>query len=91
MPRFKNKAFTKDLAMVMTYDESETYSAPNHVYAALIGDALKPVPGGNEDATVYNHYSLMRTVEDNWELGSLGRNDTGATAINTGVITPHSG
>jgi len=91
VPRFKNKAFTKDLAMVMTYDESETYSAPNHVYAALIGDALKPVPGGNEDATVYNHYSLMRTVEDNWELGSLGRNDTGATAINTGVITPHSG
>ena len=90
LQRFKNKAFTKDLAMVMTYDEAETYGAPNHVYAVAIGDALKPIPGGHEDSTAYTHYSLMKTVEDNWGLGSLNRNDTAATAIKTGVITPHS-
>ena len=84
VPRFQNKKFTKDLAMVMTYDEAETYGAPNHVYSALIGDALgKGARGGNshQDETVYNHYSLIKTVEDNWDLGSLGRNDTDATAI----------
>ena len=90
VPRFKNKDFTKDLAMVMTYDESETYGVPNHVYAALIGDALKPTPGGHEDSTTYNLYSLLKTVEDNWDLGSLKRNDTTATAIDTGVINAHS-
>lgn len=84
VPRFKNKDFTKDLAMVMTYDEAETYGLPNHVYAALIGDALKRIPTGHEDATTYNHYSLMKTVEDNWDLGSLNRNDTKATAIDIG-------
>lgn len=83
VPRFEDKKFTKDLAMVMTYDESETYGAPNHVYAALIGDALGKQNGhvSHEDATEYNHYSLIKTVEDNWCLGSLGRNDTDATAI----------
>lgn len=87
VPRFNNKSFTRDLAMVMTYDEAETYGAPNHVYAALIGDAVAASGGGNTDGTRYNHYSLMKAVEDNWGLGSLGRNDTTATAINVGAIT----
>ena len=85
VPRFKNKDFTKDLAMVMTYDEAETYGVPNQVYAALIGDALKPTPGGHEDTTTYDHYSLMKTVEDNWDLGSLNRNDTTAVPIDIGT------
>lgn len=41
------------------------------------GDVLKR---GN-DSTQYNHYSLLRTVEDNWGLGSLGRHDATATPI----------
>ena len=81
IPRFQNPKFTKDLAMVMTYDESETYSAPNHVYAALIGDAIKGTVNNHTDATTYSHYSLIKTVEDNWGLGSLGTNDTSAKAI----------
>jgi len=81
VPRFQDKKFTKDMAMVMTYDEAETYGMPNHVYAALIGDALGKGDGSHQDETEYNHYSLIKTVEDNWDLGSLGRNDTDATAI----------
>ena len=81
LPLFQNPTFTKDLAMVMTYDESETYSAPNHVYAALIGDAIKGPAKNHTDATHYSHYSLIKTVEDNWNLGNLGTNDTTATAI----------
>ena len=30
---------------------------------------------GTVDKTLYNHYSLLKTVEDNWDLGDLGRND----------------
>lgn len=81
IPRFENPDFTKDLAMVMTYDESETYGAPNHVYAALIGDALKKHGKNHTDDTMYTHYSLIKTVEENWKLGSLGTNDTTAKAI----------
>ena len=81
LPRFQNPTFTKGLAMVMTYDESETYSAPNHVYAALIGDAVRGKAGNHTDATKYDHYSLIKTVEDNWSLGSLGTGDKTATAI----------
>jgi acid phosphatase len=83
VPRFENETFTRDLAMVVTFDESETDNAPNHVYAALIGDALVPTAGGHEDTTRYDHYSLIRTVEENWGLGSLGKNDSGAAVIIT--------
>jgi hypothetical protein len=79
LPRFNSPAFMKGLAMVLTYDENETTSAANHVYAALIGGALKS--SGHVDATAYNHYSLIKTVEDNWSLGNLGAGDVGATAI----------
>lgn len=85
IPRFENKTFTHDLVMVMTFDESETDGAHNHIYAALIGDALQPISQGHEDTTRYDHYSLIRTVEENWDLGSLGKNDTGAAVISTGA------
>lgn len=78
VPLFQNPTFTKGLAMVMTYDESETKS-PNHVFAALIGDAVKP--GKKTDSTTYNHYSLIKTVEDNWSLGSLNTGDAKASVI----------
>ena len=83
LPRFKNSNITKDLAMVMTYDEDETSSIPNRVYAALIGDAIQPGPPN--DTTTYSHYSLIKTVEDNWALGSLNRNDTNAAIISMGT------
>lgn len=65
--------------MVMTYDENETQTAANHVYAALIGDAV--LAGAASDATAYNHYSLMATVEDNWGLGNIGTGDRTASVI----------
>jgi len=79
IPRFQNPKFTKDLAMVITFDENDTDTEPNHIYAALIGDALMPM--GPVDDTIYTHFSLMKTVEDNWDLGCLNRNDTTATSI----------
>jgi acid phosphatase len=85
VPRFQNKTFTKDLAMVVTFDESESDGDANHIYAALLGDALQPFTGGHEDAARYDHYSLIRTVQKNWNLQPLGTNDAGAAVINMGT------
>ena len=33
------------------------------------------------DGRSYNHYSIMATVENNWDLGNLGLNDEKANAF----------
>ncbi len=70
--------------VVVTFDESDfenaydpakafkyTYDGPNMIYTVLLGDGLQP----GVQSEGYNHYSLLRTVEQNFELGSLGKND----------------
>jgi hypothetical protein len=71
--------------VVVTFDESDfeadyipalasAYDGPNHVYTVLLGDDIEP--GFEEEG--YNHYSLLRTIEQNFSLGHLSRNDAGA-------------
>ena len=71
--------------VVVTYDESDfeadwdegkkyTYDGPNQIYTVLLGDMIK---AGREEEG-YNHYSLIKTVEQNFELGDLGKNDADA-------------
>lgn len=71
--------------VVVTFDESDfeadylpeqasTYDGPNHVYTVLLADHIEP--GFEEEG--YNHYSLLRTIEQNFSLGHLGKNDAGA-------------
>lgn len=71
--------------VVVTFDEADyesvsggsAYEGPNQIYTVLLGDLDAIVPG-----TVIregsNHYSLLRTIEDNFELGTLGTNDAAA-------------
>jgi hypothetical protein len=74
--------------VVVTYDESDfnkayqtvendasEYDGPNQIYTVLLGDMIVP---GTVEREGYNHYSLLRTVEQNFELGDLGKNDTEA-------------
>jgi hypothetical protein len=72
--------------VVVTFDESDfdadykpqlasPYDGPNHVYTVLLGDGIEP--GGFEEEG-YNHYSLLRTIEVNFGLDHLHRNDAGA-------------
>ena len=70
-PLLANPAFTKETLVVIIFDESVPYDE-NHVYATLLGDMVKP---GTVEADHYNHYSLLRTIEENFELGTLSRND----------------
>ncbi len=69
--------------LVITFDEADydaegydtNYDGPNQVYTVLLGDMIKP---GTVISTPYNHYNLIRTVEENFQLGSLNKNDEGA-------------
>lgn len=71
--------------VVVTFDESDfeadyepdlasSYDGPNQIYTVLLGDGIGP--GFEEEG--YNHYSLLRTIEMNFDLGHLGKNDAGA-------------
>lgn len=45
----------------------------------LLGDAVPENLHGTTDDSSYNHYSIMATVENNWDLGNLGLNDKSAS------------
>src|SRR5262249_35224259 len=71
--------------VVLTFDEADfesdweagnasSYDGPNQIYTVLLGDMIR---GGREEEG-YNHYSLLRTIEENFGLGTLGKNDAGA-------------
>jgi hypothetical protein len=71
--------------VVVTFDESDfeadylpaqasSYDGPNHVYTVILGDHIEP--GFEEEG--YNHYSLLRTIEQNFSLGHLSKNDAGS-------------
>ena len=71
--------------VVVTFDESDfeadyqpdlasSYDGPNQIYTVLLGDGIGP--GFEEEGC--NHYSLLRTIEVNFGLGHLGKNDAGA-------------
>ncbi len=73
----------KGTLLVITFDEADfdavgydtNYDGPNQIYTVLLGDMIKP---STVIPTPYNHYNLIRTVEENYQLGSLYKNDFGA-------------
>jgi acid phosphatase len=79
-PLLENKYFTEKTLVVLTFDENETYEEPNRVLAILLGDIPEDLKG-TEDDTYYDHYSLISTVQENWDLPKLGRNDCGANVF----------
>ncbi|CAK5274060.1 unnamed protein product [Mycena citricolor] len=68
--------------ILLTFDETETYSEQNTVYTVALGSAIPAKLKGTKDATLYTHYSLISTVQANWDLQSLGRQDTNKTVAN---------
>ncbi|KAK3844504.1 MAG: phosphoesterase family-domain-containing protein [Linnemannia gamsii] len=72
--------------IVITFDETDDYLIQdNLVYTLLLGsnDAVIPASLRNTaDTTFYTHYSLLSTVENNWDLGTLGRNDANKRLAN---------
>lgn len=76
-PLLRDPRFTTRLLLVVTFDESKG-DGTNHIYTSLWGESV--LPGSTSDAH-YDHYSLLRTVEDVLGLGRLGQNDATAAPI----------
>jgi acid phosphatase len=75
--------------LIVTWDEDD-HSQSNQVLTFMIGANFK---AGSADNTLYDHYSLLATLEDNWSVGNLGRNDKNAKLINMGAksVDAHNG
>jgi acid phosphatase len=79
-PKLADARFREGTLVVVTYDESGGPGDPARqpIYTVAIGAGGVP---GTVDATPVDHYSLLRTVEDNWHLGTLGRRDGEAVPL----------
>ncbi|KAK9452582.1 phosphoesterase family-domain-containing protein [Dipodascopsis uninucleata] len=74
-PLMNNSYFMDNTLVLVTFDESETYTIQNHVFALLLGGAVPDDLKNTTDSGYYNHYSELSTVEANWDLPHLGRGD----------------
>jgi Phosphoesterase family len=82
-PLLSNPTFNSNGTLIMiTFDEDETYTIKNNVWALLLGSAIPPSLRGTTDNTFYTHYSCLSTVENNWGLYNLGRGDVNANYSN---------
>lgn len=77
-PLLKTANFMNEMLLIITFDEAKSKKSVNKIYTALLGD---DVVAGSISKTPYTHYSLLRTIELAWGLGSLGKNDDSAKAI----------
>jgi hypothetical protein len=66
-----NQDFMKDTLFIITFDENDG-KGPNRVFTVLLGGAIK---AGSQSSTSYTHASLLRLVEDEFRLGTLGQLD----------------
>jgi len=87
--KFLNETFTEKLRagtlVVITFDESGG-NTDNRIYTLFLGDMVKDA--SQQDPTAlgkrYTHYSVLRTIEDNFGLPPLTANDRDAEPI-TGI------
>jgi hypothetical protein len=72
----------KGTLVIVTFDESGG-NADNRVYAVFLGDMVKDRSQQDPAALArhYDHYSVLRTIEDNFGLPPLTENDRDASAI----------
>jgi Phosphoesterase family len=75
----------KGTLVVITFDESGG-NEDNRIYTVFLGDMVKDASQQDPAALGrhYNHYSVLRTVEDNFGLPPLTANDREASGI-TGI------
>jgi acid phosphatase len=77
-PLLKNEYFMNNTLVLITFDESETYGEQNTVLSILLGGVIPDELKGTTDETFYDHYTQIASVEVNWDLYNLGRNDVTA-------------
>jgi len=67
----------KGILVIVTFDESEEDENDDRIYTVFLGDMVKNQTVDKE----YNHYSVLRTIEDNFDLPPLNSGDANAAAI----------
>lgn len=73
----QSPAFTAQRSLlVITWDEDD--AAENKVAAIFAGSAAK---SGYRSDVSYNHYALLRTIENAWGMAPLAENDKAAPAM----------
>ena len=72
-----NANFMTSTVVITTFDESSLLSSKNQIYTSIVGMNVRP---GNYPQPL-STYSLLRIVEDNWNLGNLGKEDTRAPTV----------
>jgi len=70
-------------ALLITFDEG--YGQP--IYTAWAGRVVKPA---YTSSVAYDHFSVLATIESNWNLPNLTANDAGAAPMNEFFTTPPS-
>lgn len=76
-PFLSDERFMRDMLVIATFDESGP-NGKNIIYGALYGES---VISGSSSAVRYDHYSILRTIEDTLGLGTLGLKDQSAIPI----------
>ncbi|KAI0705371.1 phosphoesterase family-domain-containing protein [Earliella scabrosa] len=83
IPLLRDEKFNNNRTIILlTFDENETSSINNRIYTLVLGAGLPRNLQGTSDATFYTHYSALSSVQANWGLKSLGRQDTNKTMNN---------
>ncbi|KAG1639711.1 hypothetical protein G6F44_007559 [Rhizopus delemar] len=70
-----NSYLLENTLILITFDETANYFSRNRVWSLLFG-AIPENLKGTTDSTFYSHYSILSTVEKNWDLPNLNRGDT---------------
>jgi hypothetical protein len=68
---------TKGTLVIVTFDESVYLEKTERIYTVFLGDMVKP----GEITKTYTHYSVLRTIEDNFGLLPLNSGDGNAEPI----------
>jgi hypothetical protein len=67
----------KGTLVIVTFDETEEDENTERIYTVFLGDMVKKQTVAKE----YNHYSVLRTIEDNFGLLPLNSGDANAAPI----------
>ena len=72
----------KRTLVIVTFDESEGNNKPERIYTVFLGAMVKP----QEITAAYTHYSVLRTIEDNFGLEPIHKESGDGTAsVITGI------
>jgi hypothetical protein len=73
-PLLADEQLMKDTLIVLTFDESgeQSKQGENHIYTLFLGGMVKPSETVN---THYNHFNVLRTIEDNFGLQPMADGD----------------